>query len=70
MRLFIGHDSGISQLATAAGTSCLLLFGPTDPALWAPPYPQVRVVKCGPTLAAIKEPVVREAVAAMLPDQR
>ncbi len=33
---FIGHDSGISHLAAAAGTECLLLFGPTDPAVWAP----------------------------------
>jgi len=33
---FIGHDSGISHLAAAAGTECLVLFGPTDPAVWAP----------------------------------
>jgi heptosyltransferase III len=33
---FIGHDSGISHLAAAAGASCLLLFGPTDPEIWRP----------------------------------
>ncbi len=33
---FIGHDSGISHLAAAAGAECLVLFGPTDPAVWAP----------------------------------
>lgn len=33
---FVGHDSGISHLAAATGTPCLLLFGPTDPAIWAP----------------------------------
>lgn len=33
---FLGHDSGISHLAAACGLPCLLLFGPTDPALWAP----------------------------------
>jgi heptosyltransferase-3 len=33
---FIGHDSGISHLAAAAGTRCFLLFGPTDPKVWAP----------------------------------
>lgn len=33
---FIGHDSGISHLAAACGVPCLLLFGPTDPATWAP----------------------------------
>jgi len=34
--LFVGHDSGISHLAGAAGAPCLLLFGPTDPAIWGP----------------------------------
>lgn len=35
-RAFIGHDSGISHLAAACGVPCLLFFGPTDPATWAP----------------------------------
>jgi heptosyltransferase III len=34
--IFVGHDSGISHLAAAAGATCILLFGPTDPAIWAP----------------------------------
>ena len=34
--IFVGHDSGISHLAAAAGATCILLFGPTDPAVWAP----------------------------------
>ena len=38
-RLFLGHDSGISHLAAAVGTPCVLLFGPTDPAVWAPANP-------------------------------
>lgn len=33
---FAGHDSGVSHLAAAAGASCTVLFGPTDPAVWAP----------------------------------
>lgn len=43
--LFIGHDSGISHLAAAVGAPSLLLFGPTDPAIWAPANPQVRVLR-------------------------
>jgi ADP-heptose:LPS heptosyltransferase len=43
--VFIGHDSGISHLAAAAGAHCLLLFGPTDPAIWAPQGDNVRVVR-------------------------
>jgi heptosyltransferase-3 len=40
---FLGHDSGISHLAAAAGCRCFLLFGPTDPAIWAPPNAGVRI---------------------------
>ena len=43
-RLFLGHDSGISHLAAATGAPCLLLFGPTDPAIWAPANPRVHVL--------------------------
>ncbi|MBE7213368.1 MAG: hypothetical protein INR65_20320, partial [Gluconacetobacter diazotrophicus] len=42
---FLGHDSGISHLAAAVGAPCVLLFGPTDPDIWAPPYPAVQVVR-------------------------
>lgn len=41
---FLGHDSGISHLAAACGVPSLLLFGPTDPAVWAPPQPWVTVL--------------------------
>jgi heptosyltransferase-2 len=41
---FIGHDSGISHLAAAVGTPCTLLFGPTDPQVWAPVGQHVCVV--------------------------
>jgi len=43
--LFLGHDSGISHLASACGVPCLLLFGPTDPELWAPPQTGVTVLQ-------------------------
>ena len=42
---FIGHDSGISHLAAAAGANCILLFGPTDPDVWAPASDNVRVLR-------------------------
>ncbi|MEJ5299455.1 MAG: glycosyltransferase family 9 protein [Thermodesulforhabdaceae bacterium] len=35
-RLYIGNDSGISHLATACGVPALVIFGPTNPAVWAP----------------------------------
>jgi ADP-heptose:LPS heptosyltransferase len=43
--VFIGHDSGISHLAAAAGANCILLFGPTDPDVWAPMNEKVRILR-------------------------
>jgi heptosyltransferase III len=42
--IFVGHDSGISHLAAAAGANCILLFGPTDPDVWAPRNENVQVI--------------------------
>ena len=42
---FLGHDSGISHLAAACGVPCILLFGPTDPAIWSPPQPWVQFLR-------------------------
>ena len=43
--IFIGHDSGISHLAAAVGANSILLFGPTDPDVWAPKNEKVRVLR-------------------------
>lgn len=43
--LFLGNDSGVSHLAAAAGAPTLALFGPTDPALWAPLGPRVTTLR-------------------------
>jgi len=43
--IFIGHDSGISHLAAAAGATCVLLFGPTDPDVWAPRNKNVQILR-------------------------
>lgn len=52
-RGFVGHDSGISHLAAAVGTPCVLLFGPTDPAIWAPRGDHVQVVRRGASLGVL-----------------
>jgi heptosyltransferase-3 len=44
-RVFVGHDSGISHVAAAVGARCILLFGWTDPAIWAPANKQVLVLR-------------------------
>ena len=43
-RLYIGNDSGVAHLAAAAGVPVVAIFGPTDPAGWAPRGDRVRVV--------------------------
>jgi heptosyltransferase-3 len=43
-RLFVGNDSGLSHLAAAVGTPTVVLFGPTDPRVWAPPGRHVTVL--------------------------
>lgn len=35
-QMYVGNDSGITHLAAAVGTPVLALFGPTNPAVWAP----------------------------------
>jgi heptosyltransferase III len=64
--LFLGHDSGVSHLAAACGTPSVLLFGPTDPAMWAPPAPHVRTLRSEPGLAGISVEDVERAAAEAL----
>jgi ADP-heptose:LPS heptosyltransferase len=45
--LYVGNDSGVSHLSSFLGTPTLALFGPTDPAIWAPRGPRARVVWAG-----------------------
>jgi ADP-heptose:LPS heptosyltransferase len=42
---FLGNDSGIAHLAAAIGIPTFVLFGPTDPAEWAPWGPNVNVIR-------------------------
>ena len=42
-RVYIGNDSGPTHLAAAVGTPVVALFGPSNPAVWAPRGPHVRI---------------------------
>jgi len=46
-RLFVGNDSGVAHLAAAAGCPVVVLFGASDPAVWAPRGKIVTVVGDG-----------------------
>jgi heptosyltransferase-3 len=61
-RVYVGNDSGITHLATAAGAPVVAIFGPTNPAVWAPRGERVRVIAgtldeiaVEPVLAAVRE---------------
>lgn len=43
-RVYVGNDSGITHVAAAAGARVVAIFGPTDPAVWAPRGPHVRIL--------------------------
>jgi ADP-heptose:LPS heptosyltransferase len=57
--LYVGNDSGITHLAAAVGTPSVALFGPTDPARWAPRGAGVKILGQGNSaqqvLAALAE---------------
>lgn len=60
-RLYIGNDSGITHLAAASGCLTLALFGPTDPAGWAPRGPNVCIVRGNPLTNLAVEDVLAAA---------
>ena len=65
--IFVGHDSGISHLAGATGANCILLFGPTDPNVWAPRNENVQVLRASSgRLNELGISPVKAAVAAAL----
>jgi heptosyltransferase-2 len=42
---FIGHDSGISHLATALGLPALVLWGETNESIWRPRGERVTILR-------------------------
>jgi ADP-heptose:LPS heptosyltransferase len=54
-RLFIGNDTGLAQLAAAAGAPTLALFGPSDDRIWRPWGEDVRVVRGARNLDEIRK---------------
>jgi heptosyltransferase-2 len=69
-RVVVGHDSGVTHLAAAVGTTVLALFGPTDPLSWGPRSPHACVLHPAPrqalTLDHLAPQVVTETLGALL----
>lgn len=71
-RGYIGHDTGVSHLAAVLGVPSLLLFGPGDPMVWAPPHRHVQVLRApdgdlsGLNLPAVLSSAKRQFVPGLL----
>ena len=51
---FIGNDSGITHLAAGAGVRTIALFGPTNPVVYKPIGPDVRIITDNTSIFAQK----------------
>jgi ADP-heptose:LPS heptosyltransferase len=65
-RAAVGNDSGPTHLAAAVGCPTVAVFGPSDPALWAPLGPHVRVVAGRPGAPWVDVDSVEAALRAIL----
>lgn len=65
--LYVGNDSGVTHLAAAWGAPTLALFGPSDPAQWAPRGPRVSTLRAPDgRMASLSPAEVVEAARAVL----
>ena len=66
--VFLGNDSGPSHLAAALGRPTVALFGPTDPAVWAPRGRRVHILRGQPNQSdwSISPESVAQAITASL----
>ncbi|MBI5417016.1 glycosyltransferase family 9 protein [Candidatus Poribacteria bacterium] len=44
-KIYLGNDSGISHLAAALDVNTIVLFGPTNPDIWAPRGNKVKIIR-------------------------
>jgi ADP-heptose:LPS heptosyltransferase len=62
--LFVGNDSGPAHIAAAYGVPCIVLFGPSDSAVWAPWRTEAEVLTSrGTEIGTIEVSEVLNAVA-------
>lgn len=64
-RCYLGNDSGITHLAAMLGIPTVAIFGPSDPAIWHPIGPTVKVIQ-EHTLEQVPLDVVMEAINSFL----
>lgn len=65
--LFVGNDSGPAHMAAAFGVPVVVLFGPSDSAIWSPWKTRAAVLACPHGIAGIDTSQAIAAVSALLP---
>jgi heptosyltransferase-2 len=65
-RGFVGHDSGITHLAAALGSTGLALWGPSNPEVWRPLSPRFKVLARPEPLEALEVDTVYEAIQSVI----
>jgi heptosyltransferase-2 len=63
---FVGHDSGISHLASALGVPSVILWGGSTEAVWRPQGAKVRVVRDPAGLKGLSVEAVLQEIRALL----
>jgi ADP-heptose:LPS heptosyltransferase len=58
---YLGNDAGITHLAAILGVPTVAIFGPSDPAVWRPVGPCVKVIR-ERTLERLSTDMVIEAI--------
>lgn len=68
VRLFVGNDTGLAQMAAAAGAPTLTLFGPSDEAVRAPWGPLSKTLRGGRDFAQIRQidPALNQSLCHMM----
>lgn len=70
---YLGNDSGITHLAAALGVPTVAIFGPTDPAIWGPRGPGVRLLydrsSCSPCSSEARSACSRQCLERIDPDR-
>lgn len=65
-RAFVGHDSGITHLASALGLNCVAIWAHTDPAVWRPLAPNTAIIRSRHGINAITVEEVWTTLVGML----
>ena len=65
-RGFLGHDSGITHLAAAVGLPGLVLWGPSNEAVWRPRSERMKILRGAPGLASLSVEKVLAGVKELL----